>query len=211
MSNGTVTTDAIAPNAMRLLWAGLARHFRGRHRRGHPRRHPCQLGRRFRVHRRAARCDRRRRVHRLLLRHHHRRRRRRQDWLRQAGRRRVPVPRAVGLHHVCRDQRTVAGHRVPVSLHRHVRVRAGQRHARGGGQPAGLDAVPQQPHALPEHPARELAGGPGGRRPDWLDPWRRLWRQLEDSARAVPGADRALRRLRSWASTSRSRRRPRRV
>ena len=53
---------------------------------------------------------------------------------------------------------------------------------------------PEQPHALPEHPARELAGGPGGRRPDWLDPRRRHGRQLEDPARAVPGADRALRR-----------------
>ena len=32
------------------------------------------------------------------------------------------------------------------------------------GQPAGGDAVPAQPHALPQHPARELAGRAGARR-----------------------------------------------
>ena len=70
---------------------------------------------------------------------------------------------------------------------------------------------PEQPHALPEHPARELAGGPGRRRPDRLDPRRRHGRQLEDSARAVPGADRALRPRVHGPAASRSRRRRRRA
>ena len=51
----------------------LPGHSRGGHRLRHPRRHPGHLGRRLRLHRRAARRHRRRRLHRLLFRHHHRR------------------------------------------------------------------------------------------------------------------------------------------
>ena len=99
------------------------------------------------------------------------------------------------------DQGAGADDRLPVPLHRHVRLRAGERHARSGRQPAGLHAVPEQPHALPEHPPRQLAGGPGGRRPDRLDPRRRHGRELEDPARPVPGADRCSTASRSWASS----------
>ena len=84
-------------------------------------------------------------------------------------------------------------HGLHVPLPRHVHVRAGQRHARSRGQPARLDALSAQPHALPEHPPRELAGRPRARRPHRLDSRRGHARQLEDSARPLPRADRALR------------------
>ncbi len=93
-----------------------------------------------------------------------------------------------------RHQGTGAGHGLHVPVHRHVPVRAGQRHARSGRQPARLDALPAQPHALPEHPSCELAGRPGPRRPRRLDPRRRHACELEAAARAVPRADGALRR-----------------
>ena len=88
---------------------------------------------------------------------------------------------------------TGAGHGLHVSVHRHVHVRPGQRHARSGGQSARRDALPAQPHPLPEHPACELAGGPGARRPGRLDSRRGHAGELEGAARPVPRADRALR------------------
>ena len=77
--------------------------------------------------------------------------------------------------------------------HRHVRFRAGQWHARSGGQPAGLHALPQRPHALLEHSPCELAGRPGARRPRRLDSRGRHAGELEAAARTLPRADRALR------------------
>ena len=171
----------------------LPGHSRGGHRLRHPRRHSGDLGRRLRLHRCAARRHRRSRFHRFLLRHHHRRARRGQDRLRQAHRGGVSVPHAVGLHHVCRNQGTGPNHGLPVSLHRNLRVRSGQRHARSRGQSARLDALPSQPHALPEHPPCELAGRPRARRSRGMDSRRWHARQLEDSTGPFPRADRALR------------------
>src|SRR4029453_5502007 len=48
-------------------------------------------------------------------------------------------------HFGCRAQGTVAIDRPPGALNRHVRVRAGQRDARSGRQPARLDTVSEQP------------------------------------------------------------------
>ena len=97
------------------------------------------------------------------------------------------------VHHVRGDQGTVAGDGLLVSLHRHVRLRAGERHPRSGGQSACLHALPAQPHALPEHPPRELAGGAGARRPGGLDSRGGHAGELEGAARPLPRADGALR------------------
>ena len=51
-----------------------------------------------------------------------------------------------------------------VPVHRHVHVLAGQRHVRGRDQSAGGHALSQKENALPEYPARRLAG--------WFDPGR---------------------------------------
>ena len=137
MSNATVNrshrTERQAPAVGRLPG-----HSRRRHRLRHPRRHPRQLGRGVRLHRRAARRHRRRRLHRLLLRHHHRRRRRRQDRLRQADRRGVPVPRAVGRSSRLRRPQGQAQATAYMFLYLGTFVFAlGERHARSGRQPAG--------------------------------------------------------------------------
>ena len=77
-------------------------------------------------------------------------------------------------------------------LPRHVHS-ARERHARSGRQPARVDALPAQPHALPQHPARELARRPRPRRSRRVDSRRGHAGELEDSARPVPRADDPLR------------------
>ena len=171
----------------------LPGHSRHRHRLRHSRRHPGHLGRRVRFYRRATRRDRRRWSHRLLLRRHHRRSRRGQDRLRQTDRGGVSVPPAVGIRDVCRDEGAGPGHGLHVPVSWDVHLLAGERHARSRGQSARLDALSEEPHALLEHSPRELAGRARHRRPHRMDSRRGHARQLEDAARAVPRADRALR------------------
>ena len=168
-------------------------HPRRRRRLRHSRRHPRQLGRRVRLHRRATRRHRRRRFHRLLLRHHHRRRHRGQDRLRQAGRRGAscstcsppssPSPRP-------RDRpRTTP----TISF---TGARSSSRSPTARSKPWPIRSSPRsspQPHALPEHPARELARRPGARRSRRLDSRRAMQLQLEDATRPLPRPDRPLR------------------
>ncbi len=134
---------------------------------------------------------------------------RRQDRLRQARHRRVRVPRAVGVRHVRRLARPGQddGLQLPVLGHVHLRHR--ERHARGGRQSARRHALSLQPHALPEHPARELAGRPRARRRDRLGARRAVRLALEVAARPLPAADVLVRVdvLRPAACRSRRRRR----
>ncbi len=67
---------------------------------------------------------------------------------------------------------------------------------------------PAQPDALPEHSARELAGRPRARWPRRLDSRRGHAGELEDSTRPVPGPDCALRRRLLRSDRSRNPKRP---
>jgi hypothetical protein len=154
------------------------------------RRHPRQLGAGVRLHGHAARRDRRRGLHRLHLRHHRGWAGLRPDRLRQAGHRGLRVARAVGG----RDpRRELAGQRLPHADHRHVPVRDGERRARGGGQPAGRDALPQRPHALPQPAARRVARRPDPRHGGRLGAGRQAADGLARADHAVPRAHRGLR------------------
>src|SRR6185295_9506302 len=64
--------------------------------------------------------------------------------------------------------------------------------ARGGGKPAGGDALPAQSYTLPQHSSRELAGRSGVGERGGLVVGRANPSRLEMAARAVSGAHRSL-------------------